>query len=153
MIYQIFIWHRFQPIICLTRDLTTLDTMLLRSEAKDSRAGFFLRPIHRKKEDKWVPAWGCAGRRTGGLKIRTVRPKSGRVATLGLMQVLTVNWYYSKQKTMWWEQYTMQAKFKLVFYAWALLLNVVRTWMPGFLKSGSALLSLAQNLIKDRQAS
>ncbi len=52
MIYQIFIWHRFQPIICLTRDLTALDAMLLRPN-KDSRAWFF-RPIQHKKEEKWV---------------------------------------------------------------------------------------------------
>ncbi len=55
--YQIFIWHHFQPIICLTRDLMALDAMLL-CPNKDSRAGFF-RPIHLKqfvlkKEDKWV---------------------------------------------------------------------------------------------------
>ncbi len=40
MIYQIFIYirHRFQPIICLTRGLTTLEAMLLRPN-KDYRAG------------------------------------------------------------------------------------------------------------------
>ncbi len=32
--------HYFQPIICLTRDLTALDAILLRPN-KDSGAGFF----------------------------------------------------------------------------------------------------------------
>lgn len=86
IIYHIFIWHRFQPIVCLTIDLTA-DAMLLRPN-KDSGAGFY-RLIQRnsKKEDKWVS--GLSLRRTPdrGLKIRTVRPKSGRMATLSTVEI------------------------------------------------------------------
>ncbi len=62
---MIFIWRRFQPIICLIRDLMALDAMLLRPN-KDSRAGIFLGQFSRtpKRRTNECPAWG----RTGGLK-------------------------------------------------------------------------------------
>ncbi len=67
MIYQIFIWHRFQPIICLTRDLMALDAMLLRPNIP---SGIFFGQFSAtpKRRTNECPAWDCAGCWTEGLK-------------------------------------------------------------------------------------
>ncbi len=81
MINQIFIWNRFQPIICLTRDLTALDAMLLRPN-KDSRAGFLGQfSATPKRTNESTSFWG--GLETWGLRLRRTPDRGLKIRTYG----------------------------------------------------------------------